>query len=132
MGLQTWPNDQIRKHDVEVAKNYLSAGEIKELNRLTTILLDIFEDQLDIGKLTLMSEAEELLDKQLRSLNRPVLRHGGSISSADAKAFAARQYAAFNEKRRALRHAESDAAIAALKQADRALGKPKRRAKRPE
>ena len=50
MGLQTWPNDNIRKADVTTSKNYLAEREIKELNRLTTILLDIFEDQLDIGR----------------------------------------------------------------------------------
>jgi hypothetical protein len=46
MGLQTWPNDNTRKADVTVSKNYLADAEIKELNRLTTILLDIFENQL--------------------------------------------------------------------------------------
>lgn len=48
MGLQTWQNDNIRKTDVTVSKNYLAEAEITELNRLTTILLDIFEDQLDM------------------------------------------------------------------------------------
>lgn len=42
MGLQTWQNDNIRKTDAAVSKNYLADAEIKELNRLTTILLDIF------------------------------------------------------------------------------------------
>ena len=68
MGLQTWPNDNIRKADVTTSKNYLAEREIKELNRLTTILLDIFEDQLDIGRLKTMVEAGDLLDKQLRDL----------------------------------------------------------------
>ncbi|WP_234901833.1 RhuM family protein [Agrobacterium rubi] len=58
MGLQVWPNDNIRKTDVTVSKNYLAESEVKELNRLTTILLDIFEDQLDIGRLVVMQDAE--------------------------------------------------------------------------
>jgi hypothetical protein len=132
MGLQTWPKTEIRKQDTEVAKNYLSQNEIRELNRLTTILLDIFEDQLDLGKLTLMAEAEQLLNKQLRSLSRPVLRSGGSISNAAAKEHAARQYAIFNEKRRALRHAEADARLAALKSEERAVSKPRRPRKAAE
>ncbi|WP_244423475.1 RhuM family protein [Nitratireductor aquibiodomus] len=45
MGLQSWPGDKMRKRDVTVSKNYLAEAEIGELNRLTTILLDIFEDQ---------------------------------------------------------------------------------------
>ena len=55
MGLQTWPNQNIRKADVIVAHNYLAETEIREKNRLTVMLLDFFEDRLDIGKLTLMS-----------------------------------------------------------------------------
>lgn len=65
MGLQSWPNDNIRKNDVGVSKNYLAQGEITELNRLTTILLDIFEDQLDLGRITTMTQLTALLDKQL-------------------------------------------------------------------
>lgn len=77
MGLQTWPKDRVRKQDVVTAKNYLMAPEIKELNRLTTILLDIFEDQLDLGRLAMMSDAETLLNQQLKSLGRSVLHTGG-------------------------------------------------------
>lgn len=62
VGLTTWVKDAIRQSDVTVAKNFLGGSEIKELNRLTGILLDVFEDQLEIGKLTLMSEADRLLD----------------------------------------------------------------------
>jgi hypothetical protein len=49
-----------------VSKNYLVEAELKELNRLTTILLDIFEDQLDIGRISTMAEIEALLGGQLR------------------------------------------------------------------
>lgn len=91
MGLQTWSKAEVTKADAMVAKNYLGQPEIKELNRLTTIMLDIFDDQLDIGKLTTMAEAEELLERQLVSLRRLVLRHGGNISSDAAKAKAARE-----------------------------------------
>ena len=130
MGLQTWPKDQIRKHDAEVAKNYLTAAEIKELNRLTTILLDIFEDQLDIGRLTIMADAEALLNQQLKSLGRPVLRTGGKISSVKAKKHAAEQYAIFDAERTHRRHEEADASIAELKSQQKSLGKPNRRSKR--
>lgn len=129
MGLQTWPNDNIRKHDTEVAKNYLAEGEIRELNRLTTILLDIFEDQLDIGRLTMMVEAEQLLSQQLKQLGRQVLRTGGSVSSEAAKRHAAEQYKFYDAKRRELRHAQADASIAELQKQQKALAKSKRRIK---
>ena len=68
MGLQTWPNENIRKSDVTISKNYLAEAELKELNRLTTILLDIFEDQLDLGRLVVMEDARKLLDGQLKNI----------------------------------------------------------------
>lgn len=129
MGLQTWAHDNIRKTDAAVAKNYLAQREITELNRLTTILLDIFEDQLDIGKLTLMKDAEKLLDQQLEQLNRVVLRDGGSVKSSEAKAHASKQYSDFNEKRRRTRHAQADESIASLKATQKAVSKGRKRRK---
>ena len=127
MGLQTWPKDDIRQADATTAKGYLLDPELRELNRLTTILLDIFEDQLDIGKLTLMSQAAALLDQQLRNLNRPVLNHGGNISHASAEAHAKAQYHKFDEQRRALRAQERLREIAALKATDKSLPKTTKR-----
>lgn len=63
MGLQTWSGDHVLQADAIVAKNFLRPPEIKELNRLTDILLSIFEDQLDLGRLTTMAQASDLLDR---------------------------------------------------------------------
>ena len=115
MGLKTWPNENIRKADVVVSKNYLAEAEIKELNRLTTILLDIFEDQLDIGRLKTMAEATALLENQLKQLGRLVLRSGGRVSMAAAKTHAETEYEKFKVKMAAIRHAQADKFIAELK-----------------
>lgn len=123
MGLQVWSRAEVTKADAMVAKNYLGQPEIKELNRLTTIMLDIFDDQLDIGKLTTMAEAEDLLERQLISLRRLVLRHGGNISSEKAKAKAAHEYKRFDERRKRDRAIETARELAALKEADKALPK---------
>lgn len=127
MGLRTWRGDHVTQADVDIAKNYLVDTEIKELNRLTVILLDIFEDQLDLGKINTMAEVEALLDNQLRSLSRHVLRGGGSVKTIQAKAHALEQYRSFNEKRKAIRHAEADAALALLKAQEKLLPKTSRR-----
>jgi hypothetical protein len=79
MGLRVWKGDHVAQADVDIAKNYLAGSEIKEHNRLTVILLDIFEDQLDLGKINTMAKIEALLDNQLRSLSRQVLPGGGSV-----------------------------------------------------
>lgn len=121
MGLQAWPNDNVRKADVATSKNYLAVAEVRELNRLTTILLDIFEDQLDIGRLRTMAEASALLDKQLGDLGRSVLRTGGRVSMADAKSHADREYDKFRDAQRALRHSEADRAISEIKATQKKL-----------
>lgn len=125
MGLQSWPNDNIRKSDVDVSKNYLTETEVRELNRVTTILLDIFEDQLDLGRLVTMHDAQELLDRQLESLGRVVLRGGGAVSADDAKRHAETEYEAFDRQRRLERKREADEQIAEL--AREAKGLPKGR-----
>ena len=129
MGLQSWQGDAIRKADATVSKNYLGEGEVRELNRLTTILLDIFEDQLDMGRLVVMQDAQRLLDQQLEQLGRNVLRTGGSMKALDAKAHAEREYQRFDERRREQRHREADERIAAL--AREAKGLPKGRRQSP-
>jgi hypothetical protein len=130
MGLSSWPNDNIRKNDAVVSKNYLGDLEVKELNRLTTILLDIFEDQAAIGRLVMMSDARLLLDRQLESLGRVVLNSGGRVSMADARHHAEQQYARYNAIRKAERQANADRAIAALKRENESL--PRERRKRPD
>jgi hypothetical protein len=114
MGLQSWSSDSIRKLDVTVSKNYLTEPELRELNRLTTILLDIFDDQLDIGRLIVMDDARALLDRQLQQLGRSVLRYGGSRSAEDARRRAEAEYVRFDERRKAERHLEADRQIGTL------------------
>ena len=132
MGLQTWSKDAIRQSDAVVAKNYLAPAELKELNRLTDILLGIFEDQLDIGRLVLMEQASQLLDQQLANLNRVVLKHGGSVRHDDAEASAKAEYRQFDQQRRLNRQESVDRQLAALKQADAALPKARASRTRPQ
>lgn len=115
MGLQTWPNENIRKADVTVSKNYLAEAEIRDLNRLTDLLLTLFEDQLEQGRLVVMEDARRLLDTQLKQMGRVVLRDGGHVSRKTADKYALAEYEKFNAKRKAERKAQADARISALK-----------------
>jgi hypothetical protein len=126
MGLTTWPHDNIRKGDVTVSKNYFGQSEVKELNRLTVILLDIFEDQAELGRLVMMDDAKNLLDRQLQSLGRVLLTHGGHVSKSDADRHAERQYQIYSANRKVERQLEADRVIAALREQEKALPKTKR------
>jgi hypothetical protein len=126
MGLTNWPNDNIRKPDVIVSKNYLADAEIRELNRITSIILDVFEDQFDVGRITTMSEARAVLDKQLDNLGRVVLSGGGSVSTRAAHAHANAEYEKYKEAKKIARHKQADEAIARLAREAKALKRPKR------
>ncbi len=127
MGLRVWAGDDIQKRDSEISKNYLAPHEIRELNRVTTILLDVFEDQLDIGKLTTMTQAEDLLNAQLSNLGRAVLSSGGSVSRAQAIGRAHEQYKLFDDQRRRVRHEQADKNLQELKATGETLAKPRRK-----
>lgn len=129
MGLRTWPHDNIRKNDVTVSKNYFGESEVKELNRLTVILLDIFEDQLEVGRLVMMNDARTLLDRQLQGLGRVVLTSGGAVSKADADRHAEREYKIYDDRRKAERRLKADQLVSALREQDNALPKGRKRPK---
>ena len=129
MGLQTWSGENIRANDVTVAKNFLRPTEVKELNRLTDLLLTIFEDQLDIGRLTTMTQATEILERNLKQLGRVVLGSGGPIRKDSADRHAKAQYALFSERRRAAAKQKADEEYAALRAAADTL--PSKREKTP-
>jgi len=126
MGLQTWQRREIRQSDATVAKNYLAGSEIKELNRVTTMLLDFFEDQLEISKLTIMSEAEALLDSQIVHMRRQLLRHGGTVKHSAAESHAKLQYKRFDKARKIQRRTEVAAQLAELKAQGKALPRPRK------
>ncbi|GAW42110.1 hypothetical protein SH203_02524 [Brevundimonas sp. SH203] len=117
MGLRTWKGDRIAAADVTVAKNFLAPSEVRELNRLTDLLLTIFEDQLETGRLTTMGEATRLLDAQLQGLGRVVLSNGGRVSKEDADRHAKAAYKAFDTQRRTLEKARVDQEYAELRKA---------------
>jgi len=102
---------QCVRADVTVSKNYLASGELRELNSLTTILLDVFDLQFEAGRLVQMLDAEKLLDRQINGLDRVVLQNAGSISKKTADIFAHKQYEQWKEQQKALRHRQADSII---------------------
>ena len=58
-GLTNWAGAEVRKSDVTIAKNYLQADEITELNRIVTMWLDFAEDQASRRKQVFMQHWEQ-------------------------------------------------------------------------
>ena len=88
---------------LQSAHNYLAEPEIREKNRLSVMLLDFFEDRVDIGKLTLMSHAEAELDRFIEFNDRVVLRSKGKMKRSTADKHAHCEYEKFLEIRRQAR-----------------------------
>jgi hypothetical protein len=84
---------------VFVAKNYLQAEEITQLNRLVTMWLDYAEDQAQRRSPVYMKNWQEKLDAFLQFNQRAILEHSGSISMEDAKRLALEQYHTFSRRR---------------------------------
>jgi hypothetical protein len=101
MGLTTWKGEIVRKGDVTIAKNFLQAEEIDELNRIVVMWLDFAEDQTRRRQQVFLKDWQTKLDEFLRFNDRAVLENAGSISKKDADAHAWEQYEAFAERRRA-------------------------------
>lgn len=83
MGLTTWknaPGGPIRKRDVTVAKNYLPADELTELNRVVSMYLDYAEDQARRHRPMHTADWEERLDAFLQFNERNVLTHAGTVT----------------------------------------------------
>lgn len=105
MGLATWknaPHGPIRKADANVAKNYLTEEEIRELNRIVTMYLDYAEDQARRRKPMHMSDWAKKLDAFLEFNERDILTHAGKISQKMAEDHARKQFEQYEAERRRL------------------------------
>lgn len=125
MGLSTWKGALVRKTDVTVAKNYLNPEEIEELNRIVVMFLDYAEDQAKRRKQVFMRDWQEKLDGFLVFNERRVLPDAGKRSREQADTHALKEYARFEERRRALEEAETEKAIRELEQTAKKLPKKK-------
>jgi hypothetical protein len=103
MGLQTIrPGGVVRKEDVSVAKNYLSADELQVLNRIVNLYLEYAELQALDRKPMRMQDWIAKLDDFLKISGRELLDHAGQISAANAKAKAELEYARYRQQQDAL------------------------------
>lgn len=109
MGLTTWSGARVRQRDVAVAKNYLSAAEVEELNRIVVMYLDYADDQARRRKAMTMADWADKLDAFLAFNERELLTHAGKLRADVAEALALERYAAFDACRREAERIKADA-----------------------
>jgi hypothetical protein len=101
MGLTSWQGSIVRKQDVAIAKNYLNADEIKDLNEIVTMYLDYAERQARQRKTITMEQWSEKLDAFLSFNEHELLTHAGKVKAEVAQKIAEQRYEEFNNKRKA-------------------------------
>ena len=95
MGLTTWKNasdGKIIKTDVSIAKNYLSAPEIKSLDRFVTMYLDYAESQAERNIPMTMEDWSGKLNAFLQFNEKEILSNSGKVSREIAKVFAESEF----------------------------------------
>ena len=87
MGLNTWensPDGKILKSDVTVAKNYLDEKEIKSLNNLVNLFLDIAENNAERNIPMYMNDWKNEVENALKVFHYEVLEGKGKLSHKQA------------------------------------------------
>ena len=95
MGLTTWkeaPEGKILKSDVTIAKNYLSETELKNLNNVVNIFLDIAEDNAERNIPMYMKDWKREVDTVLKMRHYDILESKGKISKKEADEKAENEY----------------------------------------
>jgi len=95
MGLTNWtgsPNGPIYKYDVDIAKNYLTEKELKNLNRIVSMYLDFAERQVKLGHIISMQEWKEKLEMFLNLNEYNILKDNGKIKREIADKLALDEY----------------------------------------
>ena len=123
MALSTWEGSRVRKADVTVAKNYLSADEVDTLNRLVVIFLEQAELRAKERKELTLDYWRQNVDRLLQFNDRPLLQGPGRVSHEEMKQVVHTRYEEFDAQRR------RDEALAADAEDLKALETVEQRAK---
>lgn len=100
MGLTTWknaPEGRVLKSDVAVAKNYLNAKEIRQLERAVTGYFDYIEDLIERENTFDMKEFAASVNEFLAFRRYDILPDKGKVSRQQALEKAYAEYDAFNK-----------------------------------
>ena len=86
------PDGKILKSDVIIAKNYLDEKEIKNLNNLVNLFLDIAENNAERNFAMYMNDWKNEVENALKVFHYDILEGKGKISHKQAKEKAESEY----------------------------------------
>lgn len=95
MGLETWrdaPDGKIVKTDVSITKNYLTEGELSQLNRMVSSYLD-FAESMALRKIPLtMEDWEKRLNTFIEMFEYGLLKDAGRVTAEIARLHAESEF----------------------------------------
>ncbi|TAL75148.1 MAG: hydroxyacid dehydrogenase [Burkholderiaceae bacterium] len=109
MALTSWSGSRVRKQDVIVAKNYLTADEIDTLNRLVVIFLEQAELRIKQQKELTLDFWRNNIDRMLAFNDQAILDGAGSASRENMEKIARERYEVFDQQRRIAEAKAADA-----------------------
>lgn len=108
MNLTSWKGRVVRKQDIYISKNYLTANELDSLNRIVTIFLESAELHVKMRKDLTLNFWKENVDKILSNHYLPVLDDKGNRSRVQADKKVEEIYLEFDQRRKNFEAKEAD------------------------
>lgn len=97
LGLTNFRGKYITTRDTEIAKNYLSEDELKQLNLIVSMYLDFAELQAANGRLMKMQDWIQKLDAFLKISEKELLVNAGKVSHEEAIQKARSEYTKYRK-----------------------------------
>lgn len=130
MALTSWKGGRVRKGDVTVAKNYLNAEELDQLNRMVSMFLDFAELRAMQRKDLRMADWRAYVDSFMAFNEQAVLQGPGRMSHQAMTTIAHERYEQFDAARRQAEALEADRAeMQELEQVEKQLSSRRKNTK---
>lgn len=108
MGLTSFSGSVVRKTDIYIAKNYLNATEIEQLNRLVSMFLDYAEDKASRKEQITLENWKQYVDNFVAFNEYPILTNAGKIGHDKMRENVSLIYEEFDKRRKEQAQQEAD------------------------
>lgn len=108
MNLTSWKGTVVRKQDIYISKNYLTADELDTLNRLVSIFLDSAELRVKMRKTLTINFWQENVDKLITDNEFPLLDSKGSRTRVQVDKQVEEIYLEFDRRRKDFEKEQAD------------------------
>ena len=107
-GLLHWKGAKVRKQDILVAKNYLTADEIDTLNRLVVIFLETAELRAKGRQETRMGFWRQSVDQIISANGFPLVANAGKVGHEQMERSTSALYVDFDQRRKSQEALQAD------------------------